>query len=89
MHLDDRANVRRTQEWPLENVSVALRHSRIHAKDCEDCETETGQLDRVDREITLTGDLDDEQREKLLHIADRCPVHRTLHSEINVQTTLT
>ncbi len=77
------------KKWPLENVSVALRHSRIHAKDCEDCETETGQLDRVDREITLTGALDDEQREKLLHIADRCPVHRTLHSEINVQSTLT
>ncbi len=76
------------KKWPLENISVALRHSRIHAKDCEDCETDTGQLDRVDREITLTGALDDEQRQKLLDIADRCPVHRTLHSEINVQTTL-
>ncbi|AXT84644.1 osmotically inducible protein C [Aeromicrobium sp. A1-2] len=76
------------KKWPLDKVEVALRHSRIHAKDCAECETEAGQLDRVEREITLTGDLDDEQRQRLLEIADRCPVHRTLHSEINVRTSL-
>lgn len=76
------------KEWPLESVSVSLRHSRIHATDCENCETQTGQLDRVERTIRLTGDLDDEQRRRLLEIADRCPVHRTLHSEVDVRTTL-
>ena len=76
------------KEWPLENVSVSLRHSRVHATDCAECDTQTGQLDRVERTITLTGDLDDEQREKLLAIADRCPVHKTLHSEVDVRTTL-
>ncbi|WP_323791400.1 alpha/beta fold hydrolase [Nocardioides sp.] len=76
------------KEWPLDHVSVSLRHSRIHASDCEDCETETGHLDRIDRVVTLEGDLDDEQRERLLEIADRCPVHRTLHAEVDVRTTL-
>ncbi|MGA8979372.1 MAG: bifunctional alpha/beta hydrolase/OsmC family protein [Pedococcus sp.] len=76
------------KEWPLENVSVALRHSRIHAKDCEDCETRSGRLDRVERVIELTGDLDAEQRQRLLEIADRCPVHRTLRSEVDVRTTM-
>ena len=76
------------QEWPLQHVSVSMRHSRIHAEDCADCETDSGQLDRIDRVITLTGTLDEGQREKLLDIADRCPVHRTLHSEINVRTSL-
>ena len=76
------------KQWSLESVTVSLRHSRIHARDCEDCETETGQLDRVDRSIVLTGDLDDDQRSRLLEIADRCPVHRTLHSEIDVRTVL-
>lgn len=76
------------KEWPLESVSVRLRHSRIHATDCADCATESGQLDRVERVIELTGDLDAEQRQRLLEIADRCPVHRTLHSEVDVRTTL-
>lgn len=76
------------KQWPLENVSVSLRHSRIHATDCEDCETRTGQLDRVERVIRLAGDLDEQQRQRLLEIADRCPVHRTLHSEIVVDTAL-
>ena len=65
-----------------------MRHSRIHAKDCEDCATESGQLDRIDRVIQLSGALDAEQRRRLIEIADRCPVHRTLHSEVNVRTTL-
>jgi len=76
------------KQWPLESVTVTLRHSRIHAKDCEDCATDSGQLDRIDRVIQLSGALDAEQRRRLLEIADRCPVHRTLHSEVNVRTTL-
>jgi len=72
---------------PLERVSVQLKHSRIHAQDCEDCETKEGKVDRIDRVLTLTGNLDAEQRRKLLEIADKCPVHRTLHSEISVRTT--
>jgi len=76
------------KKWPLTGVTVTLRHSRIHAKDCEDCETDSGQLDRIDRVIQLSGALDAEQRRRLIEIADRCPVHRTLHSEVNVRTTL-
>ncbi len=76
------------KQWPLENVSVSLRHSRTHAKDCEDCETSSGRLDRIERVIELTGDLDAEQRQRLLEIADRCPVHRTLRSEVDVRTTM-
>ncbi len=76
------------KQWPLESVRVSLRHSRIHASDCAECDTATGQLDRIERTIELTGDLDDEQRQRLLEIADKCPVHRTLHSEVEVQTRL-
>jgi putative redox protein len=72
----------------LEVVTVRLQHSRIHADDCLDCETKTGFLDRIDREIELTGTLDDAQKRRLLEIADRCPVHRTLTSEINIRTSL-
>ena len=76
------------KEWPLEHVSISLRHSKVYAKDCAECETRTGKIDRIEREITLEGDLDSEQRTRLLQIADMCPVHRTLHSEIQVLTTL-
>ncbi len=72
----------------LERASVTLRHDKIHAKDCESCETKEGKIDRIAREITLEGELDDEARAKLLEIADKCPVHRTLHGEILVETTL-
>ncbi len=72
--------------WPLDQVQVTLRHSRIHARDCEHCETESGRLDHVDRSVALTGDLDASQRERLLEIADACPVHRTLTSEVSVTT---
>jgi uncharacterized OsmC-like protein/alpha-beta hydrolase superfamily lysophospholipase len=71
---------------PLERVTVRLNHSRIHAVDCEDCETKEGMLDRIDRAITLRGALDAEQRQRLLEIADKCPVHRTLTSEIDIRT---
>jgi uncharacterized OsmC-like protein/alpha-beta hydrolase superfamily lysophospholipase len=71
---------------PLDRVTVRLRHSRIHAADCENCETKEGMLDRIDRVITLAGDLKDEERKRLLEIADKCPVHRTLTSEIDIRT---
>ncbi len=74
--------------WPLERVRVTLRHSRIHAKDCADCETVDGRIDQIDLEIALAGDLDDIQRQRLLHIAERCPVHQTLTSEVHVVTSL-
>ena len=73
--------------WPLERVAVRLRHAKIHAKDCADCETGHGKIDEIDREIAISGPLlDDEQRERLMQIADRCPVHRTLSSEIKIRT---
>jgi putative redox protein len=74
--------------WPLERVRVTLRHSRIHAKDCADCETGSGWIDHIDRDIGLAGDLDDTQRQRLLHIAERCPVHQTLTSEVHIATSL-
>jgi putative redox protein len=74
--------------WPLEKVRVTLRHSRIHAKDCADCETTKGFVDQIDRDIEFTGDLDDTQLQRLLDIADRCPVHQTLTSEVHVTTSL-
>ena len=73
---------------PLEGVAVRLRHSKIHAKDCESCETEKGKVDRIERELVLEGDLDDAQRARMLEIADRCPVHRTLFGEKEVPTRL-
>jgi uncharacterized OsmC-like protein/alpha/beta superfamily hydrolase len=73
----------------LRRISVALRHAKIHAEDCESCETESGMLDRIDRTITLDGDLDAATRAKLLEIADKCPVHRTLTSEVDIRTELT
>jgi putative redox protein len=76
----------RRKQWPLESVTVRLRHSRIHATDCADCETEVGLLDKIEREIGFHGDLSEEQRARLLEIADKCPVHRTLTSEIQIVT---
>ena len=78
----------RRKHWPLERVTVRLRHDKIHAKDCAECETKEGMLDRIEREISLTGPLDAEQRERLLAIANRCPVHRTLVSEVDIRTRL-
>src|SRR5262249_33738662 len=73
---------------PVERVSVELEHGKIHAADCAECETREGRIDRFDRTITLEGDLDPQQRAKLLEIADKCPVHRTLHSEVLIKTQL-
>jgi putative redox protein len=67
---------------------VRLRHSRIHAEDCADCETKTGFIDRIEREIELEGELDPQQRQRLLEIANMCPVHRTLIGEISIITKL-
>jgi uncharacterized OsmC-like protein len=75
----------RRKQIPLDNIEVSLRHSRIHAKDCEECETKEGMLDRIDVAIELTGALTPEQRAKLMEIAGKCPVHRTLKSEINIR----
>ena len=75
----------RRQKIPLENVTVALRHSRIHAKDCAECESKTGMLDQIDLEVLLTGPITPEQHVKLMEVAAKCPVHRTLKSEIDIR----
>ena len=75
------------KQIPLTRTIVRLRHSRIYATDCAECETKEGMLDRIERFITLEGDLNAEQRAWLLEIADKCPVHRTLTSEIDIRTT--
>jgi putative redox protein len=79
----------RRKQWPLTNVTVRLTHSRIHAVDCAECETREGKIDRIEREITLEGPLDDAQRARLLEIAEKCPVHRTLVSDIDIRSRLT
>jgi uncharacterized OsmC-like protein len=76
----------RRKGWPLEEVTVHLRHSKIHAQDCAECETKEGMLDRIERDIHFAGTLTEEQRSKLLEIANKCPVHRTLTSEIDIKT---
>jgi putative redox protein len=78
----------RRKQWPLASVVVRLRHSKVHAQDCEDCESDAAQLDRIDRDIELIGDLSEEQRATLLEIADKCPVHRTLTRGLEVRTRL-
>jgi len=74
----------RRKAWPLEDVIVHLRHSKIYAADCAECETKEGMLDHIERDIHFAGPLTDEQRAKLLEIANKCPVHRTLTSEIDI-----
>jgi len=74
--------------WPLEDVRVTLQHKRIHAEDCAHCETTKGLINHIDIEIELVGDLDATQRQRLLQIAERCPVHQTLTSEIDISTVL-
>ena len=71
---------------PLKSARVRLRHSRIHSEDCAECETKSGMLDHIERVITLEGGLNDDQRSQLMAIADKCPVHRTLKSEIDIRT---
>jgi uncharacterized OsmC-like protein/alpha/beta superfamily hydrolase len=76
------------KKWPLEKVSVRLLHSKIHAEDCAECEERQGKVDRIEREISLTGPLDEDQRRRLLEIADKCPVHQTLERRNEVLTRL-
>jgi uncharacterized OsmC-like protein len=71
---------------PLERVTVTLKHSKIHAEDCAECETKAGMLDHIDRAIAMEGALDPDQRTRLMEIADKCPVHRTLTSEVRIVT---
>jgi putative redox protein len=78
----------RTKGWPLQSVEVRLHHEKIYAIDCAECETREGRIDKIVREITLEGPLDAAQQQRLLEIADKCPVHRTLQNEVNVVTRL-
>jgi putative redox protein len=78
----------RRKEWPLEGVTVRLRHTRIHAVDCAECETREGMIDRIEVDLGLAGPLTEAQTARLVEIAGRCPVHRTLTSEIDIRTHL-
>jgi len=78
----------RRKQWPLERVTVRLRHSRVHVEDCATCETQNSRLTVIDREIALEGSLDEAQRARILAIASRCPVHLTLSARIEIRTTL-
>ena len=78
----------RRKQWPLERVAVRLSHARIHAEDCAECETRSGLVDRIECEIELSGPLDAAQRTRVMEIAEMCPVHRTLTSEINIRSRL-
>src|SRR5918998_5762473 len=74
--------------WPLESVTVRLSHQKVHARDCEECETKDGKIDHIGLELELTGPLEEPQRRRLLEIAEMCPVHRTLASEVMMETSL-
>ena len=74
--------------WPLDSVTVRLSHQKVHAGDCEECETRDGKIDHIGLEIELAGPLEEPQRRRLLEIAERCPVHRTLESEVMMETSL-
>jgi putative redox protein len=75
----------RQKKMPLENITVSLWHDRIHARDCEECETREGMLDRIDLQVAMTGPLSADQHARLMAVAARCPVHRTLKSEIDIR----
>ncbi len=76
----------RHKKLPVESIAVSMRHSKIHAQDCADCETTEGKVDLIQRHVAIAGDLDDAQRARMLEIAERCPVHRTLHGEVKITT---
>ena len=78
----------RRKQWPLDDVTVTLRHSKVHAVDCENCETKSAMIDYIERTIALFGALSEEQRTRLLEIANKCPVHKTLTSKIEIETKL-
>jgi putative redox protein len=74
------------KKWPLKDVTVKLNHAKVHAEDCEGCEKGNKRIDSIERVISLEGPLDQSQKTRLMEIADRCPVHRTLNSEIRIET---
>jgi uncharacterized OsmC-like protein len=76
------------KQWPLEEMQVSLSYARVHAEDCADCETKVGMVDRIEVAISFTGSLSDEQERRLLEIANKCPVHRTLTSQAQIDTRL-
>ncbi|MEM9194714.1 MAG: bifunctional alpha/beta hydrolase/OsmC family protein, partial [Myxococcota bacterium] len=76
------------KQWPLDAVECSLTHKKIHAKECEDCESESGPVDIIDRTLTLEGDLDEAHRTRLTEIADKCPVHKSLTTETRIRTEL-
>ena len=78
----------RRKDLPLAHVAVDVRHEKVHAKDCAECEGREGRIDRFEREVRLEGDLSEAERAKLLEIADKCPVHRTLEASSVVATRL-
>jgi len=78
----------RRKQWPLKSVTVRLSHRRVHAVDCDACDTKVGMLDRIELEIELHGSLDGDQRARLFEIAGKCPMHRTLTSEIDIRSRL-
>lgn len=78
----------RRKEWPLERAQVRLSHAKVHEEDCENCEADSSKIDHIERRLTLEGPLSNEQRQRLLEIAERCPVHRTLHNEVRIETAL-
>lgn len=78
----------RRKKWPLTHVFVDVTHDKIHAVDCETCNASTNKIDTFKRTIHLSGNLDNDQRQRLLEIADKCPVHKTLHAEVDISTVL-
>ena len=88
MYVDDPEAYAARKQWDVKRITVRLQHSRMHAEDCMECETKNAFLDRIDRQIEISGNLDDAQRQRLLEIADRCPVHRTLTSKIDIRTSV-
>ena len=76
------------KKMKLDNIEITLNHHRIHAEDCSDCESETGYVDKIEKVVRLEGDLNNNERQRLLEIADKCPVHKTLNSEIKITSEL-
>lgn len=76
------------KEWPLEDMFLELRHYKSHKEDCENCDKPESRIDHIEKELILKGDLDDDQKKRLLEISQRCPVHRTLSGDIEIESSL-
>jgi putative redox protein len=72
--------------WSVDEINVYLNHEKVHASDCEECPDSPHKIDHIERLIDVVGDLDEKQRNRLLEIADRCPVHKTLHEKVHITT---